>query len=45
MSRLQQLVNAGKVRKLTPDEKQEIQRLFLRIALADLRVLRSERSL
>jgi hypothetical protein len=43
-SRMQMLSEIAKHRPLTPVEKQEIQRLFLRIALADLRVLRSKRS-
>ena len=41
-SRMWQLINEGKRRPLTEDERAELQRLFLRLAEADVRVLRAE---
>jgi hypothetical protein len=44
MSRMWQLIEKGKHRKLTDEEKAELQRLFLRVAENDVRLLRGETS-
>ena len=42
MSRMWQLIEIEKHRKLTDEEKAELQRLFLRVAENDVRLLRDE---
>jgi hypothetical protein len=42
MSRMWQLIENGKRRKLTDEEKAELQWLFLRVAENDVRLLRAE---
>jgi hypothetical protein len=42
MSRMWQLIENGKHHKLTDEEKAELQRLFLRTAENDVRLLRDE---
>jgi hypothetical protein len=42
--RMQQLTEIGKRRRLTETEKQELQRLFIRVAENDVRVLRAVQS-
>jgi hypothetical protein len=42
MSRMWQLIENGKHRKLTDEEKAELQRLFLRVAENDVRLVREE---
>jgi hypothetical protein len=42
MSRMWQLIEEGKHRKLTDEEKAELQRLFLRVAENDVRLLTDE---
>lgn len=42
MSRMWQLIEEGKHRKLTDEEKAELHWLFLRVAENDLRLLRDE---
>jgi hypothetical protein len=42
MSRMWEIIEAGKKRALTEAEKVELQRLFLRVAENDVRLLRDE---
>jgi hypothetical protein len=42
MSRMWQIIEEGKHRKLTDEEKAELQCLFLRVAENDVRLLRDE---
>ena len=41
-SRMWQLIEEAKRRPLTSDERAELQKCFLRIALNDVRILRAE---
>jgi len=42
MSRMSQLIALAKQRKLTDEERSELQKLFIRLAWQDVRVLRAE---
>jgi hypothetical protein len=42
MPRMSRLIETGKIRRLTSEEKAELQALFLRVAVNDVRVLKSE---
>ena len=43
MSRMWRLIALGRTRKLTEAEEAELQRLFIRVALNDVRVLNQEK--